>query len=58
MKRFSDMAIYLKGVQKNEVLNTLNIYKKVMNEIKLLGEVKMSQGVISCIPLGEDLEKM
>lgn len=43
--------------QKNKALKIDNVCKKIVNERKL-GERKMKQGVITCIPIEEDLEKL
>lgn len=43
--------------QKNKALKIDNVCKKIVNERKL-GERKMKQGVITCISIEEDLEKL
>lgn len=44
--------------QKNKALKIDNMCKKIVNERKILGERKMKQGVITGIPIEEDLEKL
>lgn len=44
--------------QKNKALKIDNVCKKKMNERKILGEKRLKQGVITGIPVEEDLERL
>lgn len=43
--------------QKNKVLSTESICKKIVQEKRVLDDSKVTRGVISGIPVEEDLEK-
>ena len=44
--------------QRDKALHIESIRKKVMTERRVLGENKVSRGVITGIPIDEDLEKV
>ncbi len=44
--------------QKNKALKIYNVCKKKVNERKMVGETRMKQGVITGIPIEEDLERL